>query len=340
MSRVKDLLEKILQGQILTALEAEELMSLILTGQALPAQIAAVLAALRLRGERPEEVAALARAMLRFARPVKHNLPLVIDTCGTGGDGAGTFNLSTAAALVAAALGIPVAKHGNRSVSSRCGSSDLVEELGLPLPNQPERAARILEEQGFVFLFAPFYHPALATVMPVRKEMGVRTVFNLLGPLCNPAHPQAQVIGVFATSWVKPFAEVMVELGRKRGVVVHGADGLDEFSPTGENLLALVQDGQITIKSVMPEEIGIAGCQLQDLKGGDQRQNARMLLDLFFRPQAGPLLEATVANAALALWVAGTISDLREGVRIAREAILQGRVANYLAEIGVREVAM
>lgn len=340
MSRVKELLELILLGQVLSADQAEELMELILSGQALPAQLAAVLAALRLRGEKPEEVAALAKAMLRHARPVEHNLPLVIDTCGTGGDGAGTFNFSTASALVAAALGIPVAKHGNRSVSSRCGSADLVETLGLPLPNQPECAARILAEQGFVFLFAPFYHPAMANVMPVRRELGVRTVFNLLGPLCNPARPNAQVLGVFAHNWVKPIAEVMVDLGKKRAIIINSADGLDEFSPTGENLLAIVEQGQIVIKTVIPEEIGVARCQMHELKGGDQYYNARLLQTLFFQPQPGALLEATVANAALALWAGERCQDLREGVGLAREAILQGRVAAYLNSLGIKEVAI
>jgi anthranilate phosphoribosyltransferase len=319
-------------GADLTAEEAHAAMMQVMTGEATPAQIAGFLIALRMKGETPEEIAGCARAMRAHvtpAAPTRHDL---VDTCGTGGDGAETFNISTAAALVAAAGGAAVAKHGNRAVSSRCGSADVLEALGVRIDLSPADVAACVDEVGFGFLFAQAHHPAMRHAGPVRRELAVRTVFNLLGPLTNPAGARRQVIGVYSAGLVEPIAHVLVQLGAEHALVVHGAGGVDELTPVGDNLVAEVRDGSVHTFTLDPHELstGAVPATPDDLKvGGEPAENAaiiRTVLD----GERGPRRDAVVLNAGAALLVAGLADDLEAGIDRAVEAIDSGAATGTL----------
>jgi anthranilate phosphoribosyltransferase len=302
-----------------------------LTAEGTPAQMAAFLMGLRVRGETVDEITGAARAMCKKMAAVTV-APDAIDIVGTGGDGHGTFNVSTGAALVAAGAGLKVAKHGNRSVSSLSGASDVLAALGVKLDCGPALIARAVEEAGVGFLWAPHHHPAFKAWGPARAELGVRTLFNLLGPICNPANVRRHVIGVFAHEWVEPIAEVLRALGSERAWVVHGHDGLDELSTTGPTAVACLDGGKITTFEVTPEDAGLQRVSLAELKGGDGAHNARALRDLL-AGAPGPYRDIVLLNTAAALVVAGRAQTLAEGVALAEESIGSGRAAAALEKL-------
>ncbi|MFN3076758.1 MAG: anthranilate phosphoribosyltransferase [Alphaproteobacteria bacterium] len=319
---LKSLLGPLSSGRTLTEAEAEAAFGSIMSGEATPAQIGAFLMALRLRGETVEEITAAARVMRAKALPLSAPAGSV-DTCGTGGDGLGTLNISTAAAILVAACGVPVAKHGNRALTSRSGSADVLKELGVNIDADVERMAHSLREAGICFMMAPRYHAAMKHVMPARTELGVRTVFNILGPLANPAGIRRQVVGVFSKEWLRPMAEVLGRLGAERAWVVHGTDGLDEITTTGPTDVVEYRDGALTSFSITPESVGLPRTTLADLKGGDAQHNANAIRALLSGAK-GAFRDVVALNAAAVLVVAGKARDLGDGVSMAADAIDNG----------------
>ncbi len=324
---IAPLLELLLAGQDLTAAQIESAFDAMLQGELSEAQIAGLLVALRTKGEAVHEIAAAARVMRKHATgiPVPAGLDPV-DTCGTGGDRTGTFNLSTAAALVAAAAGATVAKHGNRSVSSRSGSADVLEALGVDLGMPPQDLGQVLRDVGIAFLFAPAHHSATRFAVAPRRQLCVRTIFNVLGPLTNPAGVRRQVVGVFGPEWVTPLGEVLGELGATHALVVHGAGGLDEFSLSGPTQVAEWRDGALSSWTIRPEDVGLTPAPLSALRGGDAAENASILRSVF-AGERGPRSEAVAFGAGAALYVAGRAEDVREGV-VQAQAVLASGAAN------------
>jgi len=327
----------------LTRIEAAAAMEAIMSGAATNAQIAAFLTALRMKGETVEELIGLAQVMRQKAVKVRAGTAdvvaqtgtdreMLIDTCGTGGDASGTFNVSTATAFVVAGAGLKVAKHGNRSVSSLCGSADVAETLGIHIELPPPQVARCLEEVGIGFLYAPLLHTAMKHVMAARREMGIRTVFNMLGPLTNPAGANAQLIGVYADSLCDPLARVLAELGTIRAYVVHGADGLDEITNTGESHIAEVHEGVVRSARVRPEDFGMPRASIADLQGGDREENARIIRQVL-GGETGPRRDIVLMNAAAALVVGGKARDLKEGVGLAADSVDSGKAAGKLSAL-------
>lgn len=328
---LREALAKVVAGENLTTEEARAVMGAIMAGEATPAQIGGFLVALRMKGETAAEVAGFAQAMREKAVGYRSRHPLLVDTCGTGGDGAHTFNISTTAAFVVAACGCPVAKHGNRSVSSRAGSADLLEALGARIDLPPAVAGMCLDTVGFGFFFAPLCHPAMKHAAGPRRELGLRTVFNVLGPLCNPAGAQAQVVGVYAPELVDLVAAVFSLLGVKRAFVVHGAGGLDEVSPVGEALYAEVVDGSVRRGVLDPSAYGIERCPVAALKGGTAEENAAITRRVL-AGESGPQRDAVALNAALALVAAGAAADVREGLALAQKALTSGAALAKMEE--------
>ena len=326
----KPLLAKLVDGRVLSPDEAHAFFAACLRGEPTPAQVAAAVTALRIRGETVEEIAAFATAMRDAALTLDHPYD-VIDTCGTGGDGQHTFNISTAAALVLAGAGLKVAKHGNRALSSKSGSSDVLSALGVNLAASPAQQRRSLDQAGIAFLFAPAYHGAMRHVGPVRAEIGFRTVFNLLGPLSNPASAKRQVMGVYDPRLLEPLAEVLGRLGATRAWTVHG-QGLDELTTTGETEVAEWKDGAVRRFTVTPEDAGLPRASIDALRGGDAVENARALQDLL-AGQAGAYRDIVLLNAAAALVVADRAADLAEGAAQAAAVIDDGRAAKALADL-------
>jgi anthranilate phosphoribosyltransferase len=322
-------LARLLDGHDLTRDEAREAMNTIMSGDATPAQIGGFLVALRLKGETADEIAGCAEAMRAHVLPVKPQRDDLVDTAGTGGDGGRTFNISTAAALVAAAAGAGVAKHGNRAVSSASGSADVLEALGFRLELPPERIAQSIDELGFGFLFAPTHHPAMKHAAPVRKELAARTVFNVLGPLTNPAGARAQVVGVYSPDLVRTLAEVLAALGARRAFVVHGAGGIDELSPVGSNLVCEVEDGGVRVREIDPADFGVKRCAPEELRGGSPEENAAAIREVFAGANGGRR-EAILLNAAGAIAAGGHADDLREGYELARWTVDSGAAAERL----------
>jgi anthranilate phosphoribosyltransferase len=320
---LKDALARLVGGQSLTALEAFGAMNEIMDGLATPAQIAAFLTALRFRGETVEVITGCARAMREHVVRVDPGPGLVLDTCGTGGDGRGTFNVSTLTAVVAAASGARVAKHGNRAASSRCGSADLLEALGVRIENPKEKIERMLREVGFAYLHAPSFHPAMRHAATVRKELGFRTLFNILGPLCNPASAQAQVIGVYSPDLVRPVGLALQGLGSLHVFAFHGHQGLDELSTTGENQVLELHGGRLSELKIGPETIGVPRAALADLQGGSVEDNVRIARDLL-SAHRGPHRDIVLLNVALALVAAGVAKSPKEGAQRGAEAIDSG----------------
>ena len=329
-----DALERVAVGGNLNAPEAQNVMEQILTGQATDAQIAGLLVALRIKGESVEELVGFARAMRANARPVfppGHGpaSEAIVDTCGTGGDGSGTFNISTAAAFVVAGAGVRVAKHGNRSISSRCGSADVLEVLGINPEHEIELAGRAIEQIGIGFLFAPAVHPAMKHAMRARRELRVRTTFNLLGPLTNPAGASAQVVGVFSADFAERLAQALGQLGVVHAFVVHGRDGLDEISLSGPTLVAELSRGKVRTYEVTPEDFGLPRAPLSELAGGDAARNAEIIRSVLHGDPGAPR-NAVLINASAALVAAGRAQGFQEGVAIAAESIDSGAAAGKL----------
>ncbi len=328
---IVEAIQKVEAREPLTRREADRAMEELLSGRADDDQIVTLLAALRLKGETVEELVGFATAMRRHAQPifpsgadsVRSRMGTLVDTCGTGGDARGTFNISTAAAFVAAGAGARVAKHGNRSINSKCGSADVLEALGVNLATPPERVGAGVERVGIGFLFAPALHPAVRNAMAARRRLGGRTVFNLLGPLTNPAGASAQVLGVFALDLVDLLAEASAQLGVERAFVVHGADGLDEISLSGETYIAEVHGGSVRSYAATPEDFGLPRAPLAALAGGDVSTNAHIILGIL-DGERGPRRDIVLANAAAALVAAGRAANFREGVALAAQAIDSG----------------
>jgi anthranilate phosphoribosyltransferase len=330
---IQDALQRLLDGRDLGREQAREVMTEIMSGDATPAQIGGFLVALRAKGETAAEIAGCAEAMRAHVLAVTPQRDDLVDTAGTGGDGAHTINISTAAALVAAAAGAAVAKHGNRAVSSACGSADVLEALGFELEQEPARIARSIDELGFGFLFAPAHHPAMRYAAPVRKELATRTVFNVLGPLTNPAGARAQVVGVYSEQLVRTIADVLGQLGARRAFVVHGAGGIDELSPVGTNLVAEVVDGSVRERTLDPEEeLGLPRCRVEELRGGTPAENAAAMRAVLDGADGGRR-NAVLLNAAGAIAAAGHADDLREGLGLARETVDSGAAAQRLDEL-------
>ena len=325
-------LNRVLDGHDLTRDEACEAMSSIMRGETTPAQIAGFLVALRAKGETADEIAGCADAMRGRVLAVHPQRDDLVDTAGTGGDGARTLNISTAAALVAAAAGAGVAKHGNRAVSSASGSADVLEALGFELEQQPERIARSIDELGFGFLFAPAHHPAMRHAAAVRRELGTRTVFNLLGPLTNPAGARAQIVGVYSPGLVRTIAEVLARLGTRRAFVVHGAGGIDELSPCGPNQACEVVGGDVHERTIDPEELGLERCSPEELRGGSPAENAQAIRNVF-AGEPGARRDAILLNAAGAIAAAGRADDLQDGLELARRAVDSGAAAERLEQL-------
>jgi anthranilate phosphoribosyltransferase len=326
---IQEALARILDGHDLGRDETRSVMDEIMRGEATPAQIGGFLVALRIKGETADEITGCAEAMREHVLAVRPARDDLVDTAGTGGDGAGTFNISTAAALVAAAAGAGVAKHGNRAVSSKSGSADVLESLGFDLEIPPARIEHSIDELGFGFLFAPTHHPAMRHAAPVRRELAARTVFNVLGPLTNPAGARAQVVGVYAPELVPTIADVLLSLGATRAFVVHGAGGVDELSPAGPNLVCEVTDGEVRRREIDPLELGVPRCAAEDLRGGEPEDNARTIHEIFGGADGGRR-DAVLLNAAGAIAAAGHAKDLEEGLGVAREAIDSGAAGERL----------
>lgn len=301
--------------------DAREAALALMTGEVPPAQAGGLLSALRVRGENGVEILGFARALREHAAPFVLPGHGLIDTCGTGGDGLGTFNVSTLAGIVAGACGARVAKHGNRAVSSRCGSADLLEALGVKIDGAPRLVARCIDEAGFGFLFAPNYHPTLRQLAPLRRELGFRSIFNLVGPLANPARVTRQVVGVPSAAYLLPVAEALQALGLDHAFVAHGADGADEISLSGPTTLIEVRPGRLDTFMIHPEDAGLATCRSEELAGGDAAANAA-IANRILDGERGPAHDFVVINAAAALVVAGRAGSLREGAERAREALL------------------
>jgi anthranilate phosphoribosyltransferase len=325
-------LGRLLDGHDLSRDEAREVMGSIMTGETTPAQIAGFLIALRAKGETVDEIAGCAEAMRDHVLPVTPKRDDLVDTAGTGGDGAKTINISTAAALAAAAAGAGVAKHGNRAVSSASGSADVLEALGFKLDLTAERVAASIDELGFGFLFAPTHHPAMRHAAPVRRELAARTVFNVLGPLTNPAGARAQVVGVYAPELVRTIAKVLAQLGASRAFVVHGAGGIDELSPAGPNFVCEVVDGGVRTRNIDPLELGVDRCDPGELRGGSPEENAAAIRAVFAGEEGGRR-SAILLNAAGAMAAGGGAEDLREGLELARVAVDSGAAAARLDEL-------
>ncbi|APT85731.1 anthranilate phosphoribosyltransferase [Corynebacterium aquilae] len=327
-STASQVLHRILNGEVVAADEVESVFAAIAAGEFEPIEIAGLLCTLKTRGETPEEIAAAARAFTAAAVAFPRTDQEVIDCVGTGGDGACTINISTGAALIAAAGGLQVVKHGNRSVSSRSGAADVLEALGIELNLSPADAAAQLETTGFTFLFAPAYHPGFKHVMPVRKGLGIPTIFNVLGPLLNPARPELQLMGTARKELGPQLIEAMRQLGRRRALVVHGS-GLDEIALHGPTSVWELKDGEITEYEVTAEQLGLAGCSVADLEGGDGVDNARMMLECFFGRGQQAHLDAMLASAGALFYLAGRADSLREGVDVARTLVSTGVVARW-----------
>lgn len=331
MAELKTLIDIVAGGRSLTVDQAHHAFNIIMTGNATPAQMGGFLMALRVRGETVEEVTGAARAMRDKMTAVQAPAN-AIDTCGTGGDKAGTYNISTATAFVVAGCGIPVAKHGNRAVSSKSGAADVLKVLGVNIEAERPVMERALNEARSCFLLAPRYHSAMHHVGPTRAELCTRTIFNILGPLSNPARVRRQVVGVFARDWVEPLANVLKNLGHERAWVVHGADGLDELSTTGTSFVAELKDGAVRTFEVTPEDAGLPRARLADLKGGTAERNAHVL-QAMLDGEHGPFRDIVLYSSAAALVVAEAAGDLREGVAMAAKAVDDGRARQALRRL-------
>ena len=329
---IKEAIAKVITKTDLTEAEAETVMREIMQGEATDAQIAAYITALRMKGETVEEITGSARVMREKAVPIKLDARYQVDTCGTGGDMAHTFNISTTAAFVVAASGVTVAKHGNRSVSSKSGSADVLQALGVNIEIPSHRAEECIKDIGIGFLFAPMMHLAMKYAIGPRREIGIRTIFNVLGPLTNPAKVTAQVMGVYAADLTTLLARALGNLGASHAFVVHGMDGLDEITITGRTKVSEFKDGKVEDYFIHPSDFGLATGKAEDLKGGDAKENAAITIDVL-RGQKGPRRDIVLLNAAAALAAAGRATDLKESITLAAASIDSGAALNKLEQL-------
>ena len=336
---LSDAIKKIVLRENLTELEAEAAMNEIMKGEFEPSLVGAFLIGLRMKGESIDEITGSVKSMKKNAKSFnldtqaeKDHKTLVIDTCGTGGDEANTFNISTAVAIIAAAAEVRVAKHGARAVASKSGSADVLAEMGFNINIDRGISERCIKETGMTFLFAPDYHPAMKHAAPIRKQLSTRTIFNIIGPLTNPANIKGQVLGVFDRELTHKLGQVLLRLGRERGLVVHGNDGLDEITTTSKTIVTEVKDGRVTDYTINPQDYGIPLCKKEDLQGGGARENARIILDIF-KGQKGPKRDIVLINAAAALYVGKAVDGIYEGIKLAEEIIDSGKAYDKLKEI-------
>jgi len=329
---IQEALNDLLAYKDLSSLDMQTVMRSIMSGEASAAQIAGFMVALRMKGETVDEIAAAAQVMRDLSSKVLIDVDTLVDTCGTGGDGSSTFNVSTASALVAASAGVKIAKHGNRSVSSKCGSADVLEALGVKLDLTPEQMSACVQQVGIGFMFAPMYHGSMKHAIAPRKELGVRTIFNLLGPLTNPAGAKRQVLGVFSDEWLEPIAEVLRALSSQHVLVVHAQDGLDEFSITGPTNVCELRDGDITRYQVIPEDMGLERASLDLIKVNDVQESVAMIRALL-AGEAGAAADIVALNAGAAIYVAGISTDLSAGVALAKQKLLGGEAATTLQQL-------
>lgn len=321
---MKEILAKLVDGNNLTKEEAMRAQELILTGQATQAQIACFLTALRMKGETLEEITGLAAVLRDKANTISPKVDNYVDFVGTGGDCTYSFNISTTSAFVAAAAGVPVAKHGNRSISSKSGAGDVLEALGVNISADPAVVEKCVETVGIGFMFAPHFNPAMKYVGPVRKELGIRTVFNILGPLSNPSRAKAMVVGVYSPSLTEVIAGTMMNLGVERGLVVSGADNMDEITLTGETKVSEIRDGKVTTYTITPEQFGLHRCSIEELQGGDGVRNAKITRDILSGKEQGAKREIVLLNAGAALYIGGKAKDIAQGIQLAKETIDSG----------------
>jgi len=329
---IKEAIAKVVEKKDLREDEMVSVMREIMEGEATPAQIAAFITALRMKGETVDEITGAARVMREKALKVKTRASVVVDTCGTGGDESFTFNISTAAAFVAAGAGLTVAKHGNRSISSKSGSADVLKSLGVNIEAEVQRVEECLDNIGIGFLFAPMMHGAMKHAAPVRREIGIRTIFNILGPLTNPAGAQYQVLGVYRSELTEVLANVLKNLGSTRAFVVSGNDGLDEMTLTSETKVSELKDGKVKTYSIKPEEFGMTRCKLFELQGGEPDDNAR-IISAILKGDKGPKRDVVVLNAAAAIVASGMAKDIKEGIKLAEEAIDSGKALEKLEKL-------
>lgn len=329
---IKKMIAKVVQRNNLTFEEARAVMWEIMDGRVTAAQLGSFLTALRMKGETVEEISGCARTMRDRAIPLVSKYSLLVDTCGTGGDNSCTFNISTTAAFVVAGAGLPVAKHGNRAVSSKCGSADALEVLGVKLDLSPGKMGEVLEQTGIAFLYAPVFHRAMMYAVGPRKEIGIRSIFNLLGPLTNPAGAKVQVLGVYAPELTEKLARVLAYLGSESACIVHGEGGLDEISTIGSTKVSFLQQGDIKTFTIIPEDFGIKRTRLEELRGGDSHYNARIIENIL-QGEKGPRRDVVVLNAAAAFWGSGLVPDLHEGINIAEKSLDSGSALKKLQQL-------
>lgn len=329
---LKDAIEKVVTGENLTELEAKTAMDSIMRGESGPSLIGGYLIGLRMKGETIDEITGSAKSMIDNAVKIKLNYDYAIDTCGTGGDGGRTFNVSTAVAIITSSAGVKVAKHGNRAVSSKSGSADVLSELGIKIDIEPKLTKELIDNTGFGFLFAPKYHTAMKNVAPIRRELGLRTVFNILGPLTNPASVNGQVVGVYDGSLTHTLAEVLLKLGCEKALVVHGNDGLDEITTTTTTKVSEVKNGTVIDYTIDPLDYNIPLSNDKDLEGGDAKENAKIILDIL-KGEKGPKRNIVVLNSAAALYVGKAVHSILEGIKLAEHLIDSGSALNKLNEI-------
>ncbi|MGM0480991.1 MAG: anthranilate phosphoribosyltransferase [Pseudomonadota bacterium] len=327
-----NILNQLLNGETLSQADSKKLFQHLVKGELNDIQISAALVAMKMRGETPAELAGAAEAVLAACKPLQRPQQFVVDSCGTGGDGSNTINISTTAALVAASMGLCVAKHGNRSVSSRSGSADVLEAVKLRTDLDPRDAARQLQENGFCFLFAPHYHPGIKYAMPVRQTLKTRTLFNLIGPLVNPARPDAQLLGVYSAEWVKPIAETLQRLGVKRAMVVHGS-GLDELALHGPTQVAELRDGELTEYQLTPDDFGLQNAPLAELKGGDADMNARVLQQILAGQGTRAQQQAVAMNVAALLYLSGQFEDFKAATEATLAHLSSGQPLRHLQQV-------
>ncbi|XJZ25818.1 anthranilate phosphoribosyltransferase [Bacillota bacterium Lsc_1132] len=329
---MKDYLLRLAKKESFTESEMKEAVKVILQEEVSESEIAAFLMGLKTKGETVEEIAGIVRALKENTLKFNSKFPNVLDNCGTGGDGSSSFNISTTSAFVIAGAGIPIAKHGNRSISSKTGSADVLEFLGVDLSLSAEETEEILQEIGIAFLYAPHVHPKLKKVMTVRKQLKIPTIFNFIGPLTNPIDLDFQLLGVYRRDLLKPFAEVLRTLGRKRATVINGAGFMDEASLQGENHLAILDNQEIQLKSFFPEEIGLSRYDNQSIKGGDAEDNAKILLSVL-KGEKGAYLDTVLLNAGIGIFTAMKVETIQEGIKVAKESIESGAAYEKLQQL-------
>lgn len=327
---MKEILNKLVSGNDLTREEAMRAQELILTGNATQAQIACFLTALRMKGETLDEITGLASVLRNKANTISPKLDHYVDFVGTGGDRTYSFNISTTSAFVVAAAGVPVAKHGNRSISSKSGAGDVLEALGVNISADPDVVEKCVEEVGIGFMFAPHFNPSMKYVGPVRSELGIRTVFNILGPLSNPSRAKAMVVGVYSPTLTEVIAGTMMNLGVERGFVVSGMDNMDEFTLTGPTVVSEIKDGKVETYQVTPEQFGFAVCDIKELQGGDGKVNAQITRDILSGKEQGAKRDIVLFNAGATLYIGGKADSIENGIKLAAETIDSGKAEEVL----------